>query len=224
MKIIGINTATNELSIALVDNETVLAEKKVAGPTAKAEHIVLWLDEVLKAAGVVLSALEGVGVAIGPGAFTGLRIGVTTAKTLAQMLKVPIVGVSTLEAYAAQAEETSVRVVLKACRGETNTALFTRTNKVLSRMEADHPEKDDALWAIIRQEKSILLGDVPAEFAARTHLIKPDAVSVARIAQTMIKQGNIADPRILVPIYSHGANIKLSPRIHGELLKQQARS
>lgn len=223
MKILGINTATTNLSIALIDQNKVLAEKTIQAATAKAEQLIPWVQELLQKAGLKLADLEGVGIAQGPGAFTGLRIGVTTAKTLSQMLNIPIVGISTIKAFARQyilnKQISLLRIILNACRGEFNTGLFQIKNGELLQVEDDHPEKAEDLWQKIRQEKSSLAGDIPEEYHDRKLSGEPQAVSIAEIAQQQILAQQYADPHTLVPVYSHGPNIKLSPRIHQQLIK-----
>ncbi|MFC1517052.1 tRNA (adenosine(37)-N6)-threonylcarbamoyltransferase complex dimerization subunit type 1 TsaB [Candidatus Margulisiibacteriota bacterium] len=224
MIILGINTATTCLSLALLNDHKVLLEKTVEGPTAKAEQLIPWLEELLSQVNLSLKGLQGIGIAQGPGAFTGLRIGVTTAKTLAQMLSIPLVGISTIEAYAYQFIKNKtaplIRIILKACRDELNTALFSINNGTLVQLEEDHPEKQEMLFERIRNENSSLAGDIPKDFSSRKLPGEPTAVSIAKLAGDKIKKGEVSDPLKLIPIYSHGPNIKLSPRIHGKLLNK----
>ncbi len=221
MLTLGINTATTDLSIAVLDGDTVLGTRIEHGQTAKAEQLVPWIQELLEQLKLKISDIRAIGVAQGPGAFTGLRIGVTTAKTLAQMLEIPIAGISTIHAYAYQCRQvpglTNVRILLKACRGEYNTGTFTVSNSAVTQHEADHPQKEEELWDIIRTEDTKLLGDVPEEFKTRLIDIKPDAISIAQLAQSRIERNDADKVQELMPVYSHGANIRLSPRIHGNL-------
>ena len=94
-------------------------------------------------------------------------------------------------------------------------------DKILEQFDSDHPEKEEELWRKVRAENSALVGDIPPEFARRMLSLRPDATSIARLALERIKKNLVDDPKTLVPVYSHGANIRLSPRIHGELLKQR---
>jgi tRNA threonylcarbamoyladenosine biosynthesis protein TsaB len=228
MKILGINTATNDLSIAVIDDDKVLGQRTEQGPTARAEQLIPWIANLLNNIKLTPKDLDGIGVAQGPGAFTGLRIGVTTAKTLAQMLDIPLAGISTILAYADQCKNVPgakrIRVVLKACRGECNTGIFQYSKHSLTQIEPDHPEKEEELWQKVRAENSALVGDIPPEFAERTLTVRPDAISIARLALERIRKKLVDDPTVLVPVYSHGANIRLSPRIHGKLLQQRRSS
>lgn len=99
-----------------------------------AEHLMAVIAEALEDGGVGYSDLGRIGVATGPGSFTGLRVGVATARGLALALKVPAVGVTTLEALAEQAREgfpcRSVLVALDGGRGEIHAALYDGTAKL----------------------------------------------------------------------------------------------
>ncbi|HEY0840918.1 MAG TPA: tRNA (adenosine(37)-N6)-threonylcarbamoyltransferase complex dimerization subunit type 1 TsaB, partial [Vulgatibacter sp.] len=107
--ILGLDTSTLSISVAVVRRDEggafeVLARRD-RGPTGPNHSTLLpvWIDEVLGQAGVRLAELDGIGVGIGPGGFTGLRISLATAKGLAYAARLPLAGVSTLEAMALQA-------------------------------------------------------------------------------------------------------------------------
>lgn len=102
MRILGIDTATLVCSVALVSEETTLAEYNIQIKKTHSERLLPLIAAMLNDCGIVPKDLDGVAVAAGPGSFTGLRIGMVTAKTLGQALNLPLVGVSTLEALAAQ--------------------------------------------------------------------------------------------------------------------------
>jgi tRNA threonylcarbamoyladenosine biosynthesis protein TsaB len=93
-----------------------------------AEHLMAVIDEALNTAGITYRDLTAIAVAIGPGSFTGVRVGVSTARGLALALKIPAVGVSNLEAVAAKARERHpTRAVLAAFasgRGDIQAALY----------------------------------------------------------------------------------------------------
>lgn len=96
MKILGIETATSVCSIALIENSKVLSEKSLLEKNIHSEKIIPLIDEVLKN----FKEFDKIAVSIGPGSFTGLRVGLSTAKGLAYASKKPIIPVSTLKALA----------------------------------------------------------------------------------------------------------------------------
>mgnify|MGYP000324190565 CR=1 FL=1 len=92
--ILGIETSTDILSICLMRNEECLALYSSHSGSSHCERIVPLIEEMLEAASLKYEDLSAVAVSAGPGSFTGLRIGVNTAKTLAHHLGIPLAGVN----------------------------------------------------------------------------------------------------------------------------------
>jgi tRNA threonylcarbamoyladenosine biosynthesis protein TsaB len=111
MLILAFDTATDVATSALVDGEEVLGER-----TSRAVTVLEDLDALLRQAGAHTRELDGLAVGIGPGSFTGVRIGLATARGLSLALGVPVAGVSTLAALAAGAP--GAVPVIDARRGE----------------------------------------------------------------------------------------------------------
>lgn len=100
MRVLGIETSGDVTGVAVVDEKGVLAELSFRHALQLSRYLLPRTQEVLALAGLSATELDGVAVSIGPGSFTGLRIGVTAAKTLAYAAGIPIIGVPTLEALA----------------------------------------------------------------------------------------------------------------------------
>ncbi len=100
MLILGIDTATLACSAALLGPESLLGEMTVNVKKTHSEQLMPLINSLLEFCQVERDKLTGIAVAAGPGSFTGIRIGVATARGLAQGLSIPAVGVSTLEALA----------------------------------------------------------------------------------------------------------------------------
>jgi tRNA threonylcarbamoyladenosine biosynthesis protein TsaB len=96
--ILQIETATTVCSVALSENESVLAYKEIQQRNVHAEVITVFIDEILKAAGKQYHELEAVAASCGPGSYTGLRIGISVAKGLCFALDIPLIAIETLEA------------------------------------------------------------------------------------------------------------------------------
>ena len=141
MKVLGISSATKVISIGLIDQGKVLVETTVSD--IHAEKIMFYVRE----AGIEPKQIEGVAVAQGPGSYSGLRGGLAAAKSLAQTLKVPLVGVSTLEAIAYNLIniEGTMAVILDAKSDEYNFALFGASSGKLKRLTDDLVIKLDKL-------------------------------------------------------------------------------
>lgn len=149
MRILGVDTATSTASVALLADGELLAEKAHATARgtglslpAKGNHceIVLPLiQSVLETARILLADLSGIAVCIGPGSFTGLRIGLATVKGIAYEMHIPIVGVSTLLAHAARVKDFDglVCALLDARKNEVYAAFFERRGGDLKRLSED---------------------------------------------------------------------------------------
>lgn len=100
MKILSVTTATNHLSVALNDGLTVISEKNEEDQRNHSEHLDPMIAEILRENDLALADIDRFAVAIGPGSYTGLRIGITTIKMFGSILNKEVVGISTLAALA----------------------------------------------------------------------------------------------------------------------------
>jgi tRNA threonylcarbamoyladenosine biosynthesis protein TsaB len=197
MKILGISSATKVISVGLIDEEKVLVETTVTG--LQAEKILFYARE----AGIDPKQIDGIAVALGPGSYSGLRGGLSTAKSLAQTLNIPLVGVSTLEAIAYNLVyiEGAMVVILNAKSDEYNFALFGAHNGEIKRLTEDMvltKEHIDRKLATVKGKLHLVDG-------AKMH---PYGINVAKLGLLRIKAGKIDDPLKLTPQYSHKPNIR----------------
>jgi len=102
MKILALDTATKSCSVALTENGTLVAELTIIKDQTHTKHLMPLIHSVFEFAGFGLGEVDGFAVTIGPGSFTGLRIGISTIKGLASALGKPVVGISSLKALAWQ--------------------------------------------------------------------------------------------------------------------------
>ncbi len=103
--LLAFDTATPYVTVALHDGESVVAERRSEQRMKHGEQLAPLLDGVLRDAGVVRQDLTAIAVGTGPGPFTGLRVGLVTARTLSLVLEIPAYGVCTLDAIALEAAE-----------------------------------------------------------------------------------------------------------------------
>ena len=133
--LLGFDTATTTCSAALWATGEVRACRQVALPGKHAEALVPMLREVAAEAGTTLDAMEAFAVTVGPGSFTGIRIGLATARGLALARGRPLVGLTTLEVLAAgvpeHEREGPILVALDAGRGRLYAQVFDRTLRPL---------------------------------------------------------------------------------------------
>lgn len=177
MRILGVDTATSTASVALIDNGQLVAEQtsllqypvgKGASPSARTNHaeiILPLIESLLKQAQCDLQQMSGLALSIGPGSFTGLRIGLSTIKGLAYGCSIPVVGVSTLLANAARVTnyEGLICSFLNARKNEVYGSLFRKNGDVLDRITEDLVAPAKTILEIVRSidgaEPCMFLGD-----------------------------------------------------------------
>lgn len=104
--LLAFDTATPLVTVALHDGSDVVAERVSERPMKHGEQLAPLIEAVLADAGIVRQDLTALAVGVGPGPFTGLRVGLVTARTLAFVLELPVYGVCTLDVLAVEAVET----------------------------------------------------------------------------------------------------------------------
>jgi tRNA threonylcarbamoyl adenosine modification protein YeaZ len=133
MTVLGIETATHVCSAAIVRSGTVIAERSEIAPQRHAELLLPFIDAVIAEAGLGVRGLEAIAVSIGPGSFTGLRIGLSVAKGIAAGAGIPIVPVPTMDGAAFQVFQSdpdciTASVLLPARKNEYYYGRFQRTD------------------------------------------------------------------------------------------------
>jgi tRNA threonylcarbamoyladenosine biosynthesis protein TsaB len=134
MHILAIDTTTDICSVAVLSDTEILKETSQKVKTGHIGAILLLIDEVLRTSGLRKKDINLIATGLGPGSFTGIRIGIATAKGLAAAINCEIWGVSTLDAVAANAPESDIHVmpVLDARKGEIFCALYGKDRLRLS--------------------------------------------------------------------------------------------
>ena len=126
--ILNIETATKNCSVALAkEGRTILCKEIAEDGYSHAERLHVFIEEIIKEAGITFQDLSAIAVSQGPGSYTGLRIGVSAAKGLCYALEIPLIAVDTLQVLASQAKVSSGLIIpmLDARRMEVYSAIFT---------------------------------------------------------------------------------------------------
>ena len=160
MPILAIETATLVSSVALATSDTLLAEITLQTKKTHSELLMPHIAKILDMAGVSRTDITAVAVSIGPGSFTGLRIGLATAKSLAYAMKIPLVGVPTLAAlaYGCFVPGAILSPILDAQKGNVYQALFEWQNGNLKElMPATVIGIDEALDSLAQYSAPVIL-------------------------------------------------------------------
>lgn len=190
--ILALDSSTAVASVALYDG-SVSAEVTWRSGRNHSVELMAQVSGLMKLRHVAPSQLSGVAVAIGPGSYTGLRVGLSAAKGLCLALDVPMVGVGSLDILAAAQRESClpVRPLLDAGRGRFATALYRLENGELARVS---PIEGKGLAEILAGivEQTLLCGDV-GEGALDEHPAARDLVRIASPASSLRRAGFLAE-------------------------------
>ncbi len=140
MLVLGIDTSTKVGGLGVYDSEKgLIGEHNLTLERTHSERLMPALQNLLQELKISVHDLDGIAVTVGPGSFTGVRIGVTTAKTLAQITDQPIIGVSTLEVTAFNLAMTSGLIIpiMDARNRRVYTARFRGSHSGLKRLSDD---------------------------------------------------------------------------------------
>jgi tRNA threonylcarbamoyladenosine biosynthesis protein TsaB len=215
MLILGIETSTKTGSVAVVSDTSVIAQYSLNIEVTHSERLMSTVDRVLKDTGLTIADLDGFAVAVGPGSFTGLRIGISTVKGLALATGKPIAAVSTLKALAWNLPFAGVPVcpMLDARKNEVYTALYRYEGAVLVQTMPDAAipltalaGKIEGMTVFTGEAAHIYRSEIERQCGARalfapSSAILPSAAAVAEIGLEMIMNNRQVEPDSLTPIY-----------------------
>jgi tRNA threonylcarbamoyladenosine biosynthesis protein TsaB len=217
LPILALETATLVSSVALANSDTLVAELTLQTKMTHSEQLMPHVATVLEMAQVTLTDLSAIAVSIGPGSFTGLRIGLATAKALAYALKIPIIGVPTLEALAFGCSLPGIYLasLLDAQKNNVYQAVFQRQAEGWREVIPVHvlscSEALDELAALSQPvamlgEGAILYQQQIKErggnlFLPPPHLLMPRAGNVAFLGQQLLQQSVQQGVMTLEPLY-----------------------
>jgi tRNA threonylcarbamoyladenosine biosynthesis protein TsaB len=215
MKLLAFDTSGAVLSLGVFDGARALIERDLAFFTRHSETLAPALGDLMKSCGLSLKDLDAIAVGLGPGSFTGLRVGVTTAKILSYVLKKKLIGVPSLEAIARSipCEDANLAVLSDARRSNIYAALYRRKAGQMRVMMKPHLTPVDRFLsgikapaffagdgASIYEEKILALGDRMAGLLDGV-LACPRARFVAEGAAELFEKKIFADPFLCEPLY-----------------------
>ena len=219
MSILSIDTSSQVSSVAVLSAERVAAELSMQGALTHSETLMPHIGTALEMARVKKNELEGIAVSIGPGSFTGLRIGLAAAKMMAYALHIPLIAVPTLEALAHHTICEGVRLVpmMDAQKGnvyaqefawepgaegltlrESHPLVILPRTEVLAGLE--HSTQPVLLLGDAMQKKGV--DELPTGVRlAPIHARMPRAACVGLASLTRLACGAVDDPVTIAPLY-----------------------
>ena len=215
---LALDTSTQILGISLYDGAQVLSENVWSSPDHHTIQLTPAIQSMVKKCGLRISEIRAVAVALGPGSFTGLRIGLAAGKALAYAARIPVLGIPSLEAlvYAQGPEDEPVISVLKAGRKRLAFATYSWLNGKPSLQsdlqtiefeelvaEINYP----ALWCgeFNRKQREELAEQPQARLATPAMSLRRPSF-IAEIAWQHWQEGEIRDPATIAPVYLHFQN------------------
>jgi len=219
MIVLGIDTSGYANAVGIADGTRVLAEETFTAKTDSLEQIVDNIDVILKRAGLALKDAGGIGVGLGPGSWTGIRVGVTVGKMLAFSTGKPVTGISTLEALAYEAREETglICAVINAGIKDAIYAGFYRVVNGEIRQEGDYFTGDVKGLATLVKEPVILVGDGAAEYVkvlpqdmiTKAIQATPRGGAIAALAAKKLEKGQSDEALSLTPLYLKESTAKV---------------
>ncbi|MDO5609636.1 MAG: tRNA (adenosine(37)-N6)-threonylcarbamoyltransferase complex dimerization subunit type 1 TsaB [Pseudomonadota bacterium] len=213
MNLLALETSTEACSVALVHGDQLIERFEIA-PRRHAELSLPWADALLAEAGLARHALDAIAVSRGPGAFTGVRLGISLAQGMALALGRPVVAVSTLAALALRAgaeDGEQVLAAIDARMGEVYWCSYRMRDGEPHALMAEQVSKpadviiDGAGWHGVgtgfAAQESVLAMHLSAQLATLDASALPHAADVARLAVAAFARGEAQPPERIEPAY-----------------------
>ncbi|HET6243190.1 MAG: tRNA (adenosine(37)-N6)-threonylcarbamoyltransferase complex dimerization subunit type 1 TsaB [Bacteroidetes bacterium] len=215
--ILNLESATQVCSVSISNNGEVVAIKEHHGEYAHAEKLTVFVSDVLKQAGLTMDRLHAISVSMGPGSYTGLRIGVSAAKGFCYALDIPLIAVSTLQQMALSAalklKNTSPDVLfcpmIDARRMEVYCAVFNKENVLIQEIEAKIIQ-DDSFNDLLARNKIYFFGDGSQKCkdllganpnAFFLNEVYPSSATMAPLAENSFNKRMFVDTAYFEPYY-----------------------
>ena len=223
MKVLAFDTTSSFCSVTIWQNHQILAEEKKIIDRGHAEVLVPMMESVLVKAGSDYKDLNLLAVTVGPGAFTGIRIGLATARSLALVCKIPLIGITNFEALVhgiskRERQGCKVLVVLETKRSDFYVCLYDENLSALMKPKTvEGPE----LVSLVQRSPVLLAGDAIDRALTFLRLLDPRIVksssgicvnpaTIAELAFGIIKTGVVIEKP--VPFYLKPPDVSLTSK------------
>lgn len=217
MKVLAVDTSSTVAAAALIENEVLLGEYFVNNKKTHSQKLMPMIKELTDSLGLNLAEIDIFSASVGPGSFTGLRIGVTSIKAMAYALNKPVVSISTLDALAYNYPVFNAIIcpIMDARNNQVYTALYKFKDQPVCQSEYMALPIADLVQILIRSGENIcfvgdgvekhrdyLLNELGKKCSfAPNNLILNRASSVAQLALIRASEGKLESPVDMVPFY-----------------------
>jgi len=231
MLLLAIDTSTRRVGVALGSQAGVTGAIELGGAADNgtprhAEELAPAIAQLVRVSGSSLQQLSAIAVAIGPGMFTGLRVGVTTAKVMAQALRIPVVPVPSLDLVAYPLRHANGRVIVPALDARRNEVYYARYRAVPGGLQRESEYElaspDDLLGEIDAAGESVVVaGDGALRFreqfernelceVAGPSFAAPSLSALVELAAVRFEREDFAAPADLVPMYLRRSDAEIA--------------
>lgn len=208
MKILSVSTSSNIASVSISENDDCILELNINNNKTHSETLMPLINELFKTTGSNLSDIDAVACDIGPGSFTGIRIGISSIKAIAESLNIPVIGVSSLEALAYNIQNANCKTIcslIDARNNQVYCGIFDKNYNLLENYLAD--DINVVMQTLNKYEDIIFVGDGAI---LHKNLLKIEnfksynvihSKNIAKCAYNKFKNNNIKTADTIMPLY-----------------------
>lgn len=181
MKILGIDTSTMAANVAVLEDDKLICEYTINTKKTHSQKLMPMIENMLKLSDIEIKDIDAIGICVGPGSFTGLRIGMATAKAMAHINNIPLIGVNSLEILGSNIDFCNKKIcsILDAQRNQVYTCKYViEANKSKSLEDIKIMPIDDLLQELSdTNEEWVILGEAVYKYKEKIEAISNIAIS-----------------------------------------------
>ena len=209
MKILAIDTTSKICSTAILEDEKVIDENTINNGLTHSENLMPLIVELLERNNIKLSEINLISVCVGPGSFTGIRIGIATIKPMAEVYNIPIASVTSLECLAATNKADTIISLIDARNDQVYAGIFDENVKLKEEYMADNI--NIVLEKVLKYENAIFVGDGSllhkdlilekinsAKFVEKN---EQNAINIGIMGYKKYQEKDLKDADSILPIY-----------------------
>ena len=195
MKILGIDTSTMAANVAVLEDDKLICEYTINTKKTHSQKLMPMIENMLKISDIEIKDIDAIGICVGPGSFTGLRIGMATAKAMAHVHNIPLVGINSLEILGSNIELSNKKIcaILDAQRNQVYTCRYIfEGNKSKALEEISIKPIDDLLEELqATNEEWVIVGEAVYKYKEKIEAISN--ITIASPSNHITKASSLCD-------------------------------